>query len=275
MNLNGSVRTVDDHILNFFRQILERCIKAEFVLLGKCAEHGVTKAGVFVGRLPSHHNDTSVIDGKALVRDHEIRIKLHLVAKSHTVRACAEGIVEGKASGLDLRNTDSTVRTRKTLAKAKLLSVYYIHKKKSLRKLKGILYGIRKSAAEILIVISYHNSVYDNLDVVLNILIKLDLLFGNVILAAIDPGSYITCTLSSVQSLLVFTLFTSDNRCKDLELGSVAQGHDLIAHLIHSLSADLSSAIRTVRNTDPGIEKSEVIVDLRNCSNGRSRVLVG
>ena len=107
----------------------------------------------------------------------------------------------------------------------------------------------------------------------LDVLIKLDF-FRKLILTSVNSYSDITRSFCPVQSLGMLTFFASYNRCKKLELGSVTESHDLVAHLINRLSSYLSSAVRTVRYTYSCIQQSEMIVYLGNRSHSRSGILV-
>ena len=120
----------------------------------------------------------------------------------------------------------------------------------------------------------HHNSVHDDFNRVLDILIKLDF-FRKIILASVDSGSHVARSFCPVQSFRVFTFFAPYNRRKDLKLGTLSQCHDLVAHLIHSLSSDLTATVWTVRNTDSCVKKSEMIVNFCHSTNSRSGILVG
>ena len=72
----------------------------------------------------------------------------------------------------------------------------------------------------------------------------------------------------------MFTLSAAHNRRQQLDLRALRQFHDLIDHLVNRLLFDLFSTLRAVRHTDPRVEKSEVIVDLRHCSHRRAGIAV-
>ena len=57
------------------------------------------------------------------------------------------------------------------------------------------------------------------------------------------------------------------DRRQKLNLRSLRKFHDLIHHLIYRLLLDLLPTLRTVRDTDPRIQKAEIIIDLRHSTH--------
>ena len=72
----------------------------------------------------------------------------------------------------------------------------------------------------------------------------------------------------------MLTLTTSDNRRKNLNPRLLRQLHDSIHHLINRLFLDRTSTLRTMWNTDPRIEQTKIVIDLRHGSNRGSRIAV-
>ena len=63
-------------------------------------------------------------------------------------------------------------------------------------------------------------------------------------------------------------LSSSYNRCEQLQAGSLRQCHQLVHHLVNGLLHDRLATVGTVRNADPGIEQTEIVVDFRDRSYG-------
>ena len=62
----------------------------------------------------------------------------------------------------------------------------------------------------------------------------------------------------------------------ELELdGNVVHLSLIHIYLVYGLFFDLPATFRTVRDTDPCIEQTEVIIYLCNCTHCRSRIAVG
>ena len=70
------------------------------------------------------------------------------------------------------------------------------------------------------------------------------------------------------------SLPTTDYRCKKLNLLPLRKHHNLIYHLVYGLLADLSSTFRAVWNSHTGIQKTEIIIDLRYSSHSRTGIPV-
>ena len=73
----------------------------------------------------------------------------------------------------------------------------------------------------------------------------------------------------------MLTLLALYNRRKKLNLTALGKSHNLVHHLVNRLSLNLLAAVRAVGNTDSGVEKSEVVINLCYGSHSGSGVLVG
>ena len=105
------------------------------------------------------------------------------------------------------------------------------------------------------------------------ILVQFDL-FRQFIHAAVDNHTHITTSLRLLKQLLMLALSAAHNRRQQLDLRALRQFHDLIDHLVNRLLFDLFSTLRAMRHTDPRIEQSEVVVDLRHRSHRRAGIAV-
>lgn len=100
MHLDGfSVRSVNQDIVDFFRIFTERSGKGKIVLLCERIENGSRIARFVRAGLPAEHGDGSVCDGYGLVRNHQILVELHLVAKAGTARQAPNGLLKEKLLG--------------------------------------------------------------------------------------------------------------------------------------------------------------------------------
>ena len=271
MHLDGfSVRSVNQDIVDFFRIFTERSGKGKIVLLCQRIENGSRIARFVRAGLPAEHGDGSVCDGYGLVRNHQILVELHLVAKAGTARAGAERVVEGKASRLNLLHADAAVRAGKALAEVELISVHRVDHQKAVRQIQYILDGIRQTFLNVRF---DYKTVHNNGNVVFQVLIQRNLL-GQLILAAVDHHADIAAAFCLFEHLFVSSLAAAHNRREKLDFRPLRECHDLIDHLVHRLAADDFSALRAVRNTDSRVQKTEVIVNLRHGSDGGTRVPV-
>ena len=106
-----------------------------------------------------------------------------------------------------------------------------------------------------------------------DIFIQFDLL-GQFVHVSIDLHTHITASFCLIQHLFMTSFSSAHHRCQKLDPGALRQFHDLIHHLVHRLFCDDLSTFRTVRNTDSRIQQTEIIVNLRHGSHGRTRVSV-
>ena len=122
--------------------------------------------------------------------------------------------------------------------------------------------------------ILYHQTIYHDVDIVLDIFIQFDL-FRQFIHAAVDPYPDITASLGALQHLGMLALAASDHVGQQLDLRAFSHVHDLIHHLIYSLLGNLSATLRAVGNTDSRIQQTEIVINLCYRTYGRTRVTVG
>ena len=151
-----------------------------------------------------------------------------------------------------------------------LFSSYDINSHKSFCQLKCRLYRIRKS---LLYSVSYRQSVHNNINIMLLILIELNLI-SKLIHASIHINTHISALLGLLKKLHVFTLTSSYNGCKYLNLSTLRKCHYLVYHLVNSLLTYLSSALRAVWYSGSCIQKPEIIIYLCDCSNRRPWIAV-
>ena len=98
--------------------------------LCQCLQGGMRKASFFFRTAPARCHDRAICDGKALVRNDQLRIEFHFVADSRAGWAGAKRIVEGKVSRFNLPDADAAVRAGKVGGEMNL--VIFIHRKDQL-----------------------------------------------------------------------------------------------------------------------------------------------
>src|SRR5699024_9961477 len=159
-------------------------------------------------------------------------------------------------------NADAAVRTGKALAEVDRLASDHVDCHQSFRQIQHGLNGIRQSLFDSRL---YHKPVYNDLNIVFDIFFQTDL-FCQLVHISIDTYPDIPALFRFIQKLGVSSLSASYHRCKKLDFGTLRKAHNLIRHLIHRLLFDFLSTVRTVRNSNPRIEETEIIIDLRNGS---------
>ena len=153
------------------------------ILFRQCIQDRPGKT-TFIGTgLPPQYSDGSLIDAQRLIRDHQILVKLHLIAQSKTVWTGTKWVIEGEAPRLHLVDADAAVRAGKILAEIQHLPVGHIHHHQAVSQIHGSLDGIGQTLLDTR---ADNQTVYHNLNVVLDVLVQMDL-FGKLILVPIDP----------------------------------------------------------------------------------------
>ena len=244
-----SACTVQKNILYLFRIVLKWRIQIKSILPAQCIQNCVGKAALIRTGLPSHYGDSSLCNTQGLIWNHQIRIKFHLISKSQTLWACTKRIVKGKASRLNFINADSAVRAGKALAEIHIIPIHGIHNCQSICQ---IQHGLKRIGKSLLDSRLHNQTVYNNGNVVLNILIQSDLL-GKLIHIPINLCPYIAAASSLIQKLGMGSLASADYRGKKLDLGALRQLHDLIHHLVYRLLGNYLPALRAVWNSHAGI----------------------
>ena len=85
---------MQQNILNFLRIFPKRCIQIEVIFFCQCLQDRICKRSRLLTALPPQHGNRTLVDAQRAVRNHQVGIKLHLISKSVTLRACPERVVE-------------------------------------------------------------------------------------------------------------------------------------------------------------------------------------
>ena len=256
--------------MDLLRIFFKRRVQVEIIFPAEGVQDGPRKTAFIRAGLPAQHRDGPFIDRQGRIRDHQFLGELHLVTQSEAFRAGAKRIVERKASRLDLLDADPAVRAGEALAEIHRLAVDHIHHQQPLRQMQHALHGIREPLLDPR---PHDQTVYDDLDVVLNIFIQADL-FRQFVHIAVNAHPHVPAFLRPLEKLRVGALAPAHHRRQQLDPGPFRQRHDLVHHLVHGLLHDLPTALRAVRDADPRVEQTEIVVDLRHRAHRRSGVVV-
>ena len=118
-----------------------------------------------------------------------------------------------------------------------------------------------------------HQTVDDHLDRMLLLLGQLDLV-GQLVHLAVDQSARIAVAAQHLQQVLELALAPADHRREDLETGALRIRQQRIDHLLRGLRADQRAALRTMRDAGAGEEQSQIVVDLGDGADRRTRVAV-
>ena len=119
-----------------------------------------------------------------------------------------------------------------------------------------------------------HQPIHDRLYAVHLVAVKSDL-FIHVVNLAIDAHPHIASLAQVVNDPLVLALAVANKRPQDHDAAVLFQAHYGVHNLLHRLPTDLSPTYGTVRNTHPGIEQAQIVIDLCDRAHGRAGAATG
>ena len=238
-----------NHILNLCRIILKRRMQIKSILLRQRFHHTTGPACLIHHGLPPRYRDCSVRNAQRRIRNQQLLGEFPPESEPIALRTCAERIIKGERTRLQLLNADSAVRAGKALTEGQLLVIYYIYYKQPVCQLQNAFNRIGQSPFN---PIPNHQTVNDYLNRMLPVLFQPDIL-RQLIEIPVHPDTHIPAPLRLFEHLHMFSLASSHHRRKQLDPGSLRQLHQLVHHLIHRLLLNLLAALRAVRNTDSRI----------------------
>ena len=195
-------------------------------------------------------------------------------AESHTFRARAVGIVEREHTRLKLAEAYAVLLAGVVRREFKLVPLGIplsdkLYRNTSVRRAQRRFHRIAEALAEPVL---HHKAVNHDIDCVLAVFIKLDLL-GEVVDASVNAHAGKARALRVRENLLVASLLSADDRGKKYEPLTLRQRHDPLDDLINGLLAYRLSADRAVRHAEARIKQAEVIVYLRDRSDRGTGIL--
>ena len=263
---------VDDQVFDFLRVLLKWRIQTEMILTCQCFQHLVRKAALIRSRLPAHNRNGPLIEAERIIRNQEIRSKLHLISQAVADRAGTKWIVKRKTAGLNLLKADSAVRAGKALTEGQIPAfIRYVSDGQPLCKTQGCLQRICQSLFN---AGADGNPVHHDCNGVFLIFLQFDLL-GELILVTVYHHADIAALAGLFKDFDMLTLAAAHYRCQQLDPCALGKCQDDIHHLVYSLAADFSAALRAVGDADSGVKQSEIIVDFRHGSHCGPWVAVG
>ena len=218
---------------------------------------------------PAAALQTTLADGKPVIRDDERRVNAHEHAETGTLGAGAGGIVERKHTRRKLFHADAVLRAGIILREEDILPVHDADDDQTVGQAGGGLDGIREAGTDVR---TDDQTVDDDLDIMLLVFFELEF-FGQIIDDAIHAHADKATLARSIKLLLVLALAAAHDRCQHLNAAALRQRQNLIHDLVHGLLADLPAADRAVRHTDARVHQTEIVIDLRHGTHRGTRIL--
>ena len=264
-----ALRAVQNHLAGSFRKRMEGRVEVEMIFERQGFEVH-PRDGIVFDVSPPARLDRAVIDGQIGIRDDKRGIDLQAEAQARAFRTGAEGIIEGEQPRRKLRHGNTAFVAGVVAGKQRLLTgVGALDDDKPAAVGQGGFHAVRQSAGN---VSPQNEAIHDQFDGMLLVFFQRDLL-AQVIVDAVDAHAGKAAAAGVLQKLGMLALFAAHNGRQHLKTRSLGQGKHLIHDLIHALTADLPAAFRAVGRSRARPEQTQIVIDLRDRANSRTRVL--
>ena len=263
-------RTVQQLVHRRVGKLLDRGVQRKAVLFAeRIVVHGRNRARV--GVAPAGRADRALLDGQLGVGDDALRVDALLHAEAGAHRARAVRVVERKHARGQLFDRDAAVVACIVLRERDRLAADHVRDDQAARQRGRGLDRIRDAAAGVR---ADDHAVDHDLDVVLLGLFELDL-FAQVAHLAVHTHADIALLARVLEHLGVLALFAADDRRENLHARLFLQRHQPVDNLVDGLLMDLLAALGAVRRADVRPEQAQVVIDLGDRADRRTRVLRG
>ena len=258
--------TVPQKLLHLGRQLIPFGVIAIAIGSKHCAQL-LHKIGI---QIVAEAGNTPVCKALITVRHNQSLVKLHMHAKTGTIRAGTERIVKGKQARFNRRQADAAVIAGKVLAKKLCFRCFAqrCHLGKAIGQLQRRFHRIRQALPD---AFTHRQTVDDYRKAVLFIFLQTDILIQCAHLT-IDKHTHIACTPHIVEHTHMLALAPPHQRCHHHKAASLRQLQHLVDYLLHALLLNELAAFRAVRFTCACEQKTQVIVYFRDRTYGRTRI---
>ena len=264
-------RAVEQDLAHVLRQVADGRCKVKVIFFRQRVVIHPADA-LILDAVPAARGDAAVEDRLQWVRNDERRVDAQPRAEAAAGRARTVGAVEREHPRRELLDRDAAVIAGVVLREEDLaLFLRDIRQHKAAGERRRDLDGVGQAAV---LVGADDNTVDHDLNIVLAVFIERDRL-REVVDAAVHAHAHIPAAAGIVEHLLVLAFACTDDRRKDLHARRLRQRRDLIDDLVDRLAADLLAALRAVRHADTCPQQTQIVVDLRDRADGRTRIFAG
>ncbi len=260
------LRPVQDDIENFGRKLAHRGIQGKMIVLRQPLQVHGGDAAPFHG--PSARLEPALVDGKALVRQDQVRVDLHENPEAGAFGTCAVGVVEREHARRQFFDAGPVLRAGVILGKGDVLAVHHADDDKAARKPGGRFDRIRQAGADVRM---DHETVHHDFDRMFFVLFQLDGL-RQIVDVPIYAHPHEPALAGGVELLGVLALARPHHRGKDLDFAVFGQGEHPVHDLVDRLLLDFAPADRAVRNPDPRVKQAQVIINFRDRPDRGTRI---
>ncbi len=271
-DLHGlAVRAVEEQLAVLLLQLLPRRLEVDAVALGdRLADLLVVVRGAVGPR-----GERALGDRQRRVGHDQLGVDLALRAQAGAALAGAVRGVEGEHPRLELGHRGAALQAGEALGERQHRSRAVLPSRRQqldlddrVRQPRRRLDRVGQALAD---VVAHDEPVDDHRDVVLELLVELDRIFQQAQLA-VDLRPRVAVGAQLVEELAVLALAPAHDRREHHEARALLELHDLIDDLLDRLALDRRAADVAVRLADPRPQQAQVVVDLGDCADRRTRV---
>ncbi len=243
-------------------------IEVESELFGEARQNHLFE--VAVGLTPRQHY--ALEDADARIAEYELFAHLAAGAEPTAGGARSERGVERKVARLELGQGDAALGTAIFLGEqVEAAIVGALNFDQAFRQLEGSFNGIVQASA---IFSAHDQTVDDHRNSVVHPAVELGRI-GDLDQLSVHDRPHESLLPRGLEQLPEFSFAATHEWRENLDLRALRPGENGIGNLSSALPVDWASTVGTVRSSGAGVQKPEVIVDLGDGADGRSRVVSG
>ena len=274
-DLHLEITAIHDGVARVLGQILPRRVQVEAHLIAESLKHmAVVFAGAF-GHAPRF--DGVLVQRLVRIGNDQFGVDFQLVSDTRAFRAGAIRRVEGEGARFDLVEfqlmavrAGAFLGERLATVRILLVQIDEIGDDHAFGKLQRRFDGIGQTLADTVL---DHQTIHHHFDGVLLLLGELDVI-GQLPHLTVDQRTCVTIATQQFEQILEFALAAAHDRRENLETRAFRILQQRVHHLLRCLRAYQGAAFRTMRNAGAGEQQSQIIIDLGDCADRRTRIAV-
>ncbi len=258
----------EEQVLLLIGEVLPGPFEVDLVPVGDRLDHRLVEARAADGP----RDERALADRQRRVGDEQVGVDLEHRAEACTAGAGAVRRVEREDARLELGQRDAVLGAGEVLAEQHLLAgIDDVDRDQPLGEPRRRLDRLREARPQVGL---HHQPVDDDLDRVLELLVELDRLLEQPLLA-VDLDAREAVGAQFLEDVLELALAVADDRRVDGELRALGEPEHLVDDRVEALARDRASADRAVRPADARVQETQVVVDLGHRADRRARIARG
>ena len=274
-DLDLEVAAVHDRVADLLGQVLPRGVEVESHLVAETLEHMPVVLAGALGEAP--WLDRAFVERLVRIGNDQFRVDLQVVADARARRAGAVGRVEGEGARLDLVELELVAVRAGPLLGERLAAVRVgrvqvdvVGDDDALGEAQRRFDRVGEPLADAVL---DDQTVDHHLDRVLLLLGELDVV-AQLAHLAVDERAGVAVAAQQLEQVLEFALAAAHHGGQDLEARALRVLQQRVDHLLRDLRADQLAAFGAVRHAGACEQQAQVVVDLGDRADRRTRVAV-